>query len=510
MIDLFAVSIRPLYAVLVSLIAAFLIYVLGERIKPNYREGITLTASIIKIILVYSMIPAVLAGKTLYFEVFKIVKGVSLAFNVDAAGMVFACVASTLWLLTSIYSIGYVRGHGEENQTGYFAAFAVCISAAIGICFAANLLTFFIFFELLTVATYPLVVHYRDEKALASGHKYLAYTLISGQIFFASIVIIYIKCGTLDFTPGGFIKPGDLSQPWAFIVFFMMVGAGMVKAGVMPLHSWLPGAMVAPTPVSALLHAVAVVKAGAFCTLRVVLYVFGPEMAKACHGAEVLAWMAALTIIVSSFIAMRKDNLKARLAYSTIGQLSYIVLGICMLTPFAAIGAMYHIVAHAFMKITLFMAAGAIFVTTHKAEISDMVGIGRRMPVTMSALTVASLALAGFPFFAGFVSKANIMFGAAETDRALFVATLVASGLLALVYMMPVVIIAFKKGPAGKAIEGESIVNKTFPFKGEANPLMLIPLVIACIIAVILGMFPNFGLHLFDLATMAGNAVFGL
>ena len=510
MINLFAVSIRPLYAVLVSLIAAILIWTIGERIKPNQREGITLVAAVIKLVLVYSMIPAVLAGKELYFEVFRLVKGVSLAFNVDPAGMVFACIAATLWLPTSIYSIGYMRGHGEGHQTGYFACFAVCLSATMGICFAANLVTFFLFFEMLTIATYPLVVHHRDEKSLASGHKYLAYTLISGQIFFAAIVIIYVKCGTLDFTPGGFIKEGDLSQPWAFIVFFMMVGAGMVKSGVMPLHSWLPGAMVAPTPVSALLHAVAVVKAGAFCTLRVVLYVFGPEMAKACHGADTLAWMAAITIIVSSFIAMKKDNLKARLAYSTIGQLSYIILGICMLTPFAAIGAMYHIVAHAFMKITLFMSAGAIMVTTHKTEISDMVGIGRRMPVTMSAFTVASLALAGFPFFAGFVSKANIMFGAVDSNKPLFVATLVASGLLALVYMMPVVIAAFKKGGMTKTIEGKSLINRIFAERNDANPLMLIPLVFACIVAVILGIFPNFGLHLFDFATMAGNAVFGL
>lgn len=510
MISLLSISIRPLLSVLVPLLGAFIIFVTGEHIKQNEREAITIAAAGLNIIIVYSMIPAVLAGKAIRIELFQLVKGVTFAFNVDAAGMVFACVAATLWILTSFYSIGYMRGHGEENQTGYYACFAMCITAAMGICYAANLVTFFLFFEMLTVATYPLVVHHRDEEAVQSGHKYLAYTLISGQIFFASIVVIYIKCGTLDFVPGGFIKSGDLSMPWALIVFFMMVGAGMVKSGVMPLHSWLPAAMVAPTPVSALLHAVAVVKAGAFCTLRVVLYVFGPEMAKACHGADILAWMAVITILVSSLIAMRKDNLKARLAFSTIGQLSYIVLGICILTPFAAAGALYHIVAHAFMKITLFMAAGAIFVTTHKKNISEMIGIGRRMPITMTAFAASSFAVAGFPFFAGFVSKANIIMGAVDGNKPLFAATLVVSGLLAVVYLMPVIIVAFKRDPAEVLVDDEYIVNRDFAKYGEATKPMLIPLVITCIIAIILGVAPNFGLHLYDLAMMAGNSIFGL
>jgi len=498
MMNIFAPELRPLYAVLVSLIAAGLIYVLGEHIRPNAREAITITAAVIKIILVYSLIPVALTGAEIRFDVFRIVEGVSLAFNVDAAGMVFACVASTLWLLTSVYSIGYMRGHGEEHQTGYYAAFAMCLSATMGICFAANLITFFIFFEMLTVATYPLVVHYRDQEGTKSGRKYLAYTLISGQIMFAGIVIVYAVSGTMEFTPGGFLTSDMLPMPWALIVFFMLVGAGIVKAGVMPLHSWLPAAMVAPTPVSALLHAVAVVKAGAFCTLRMVLYVFGPDLAKSCRGADILAWMAVLTILVSSLVAMRKDNLKARLAFSTVGQLSYIILGICILTPLSTAGALYHIVAHAFMKITLFMAAGAIFVTTHKKNISEMVGLGKRMPVTMTAFTAASVAVAGFPFFAGFVSKANIMMGAIQKGRMFWAATLIVSALLALAYLMPVVLVAFKK----------EVDNPEFEATGEAAPAMLVPLVITAIIAIVLGVAPNAGLHLFDFAMMAGESIF--
>lgn len=495
-----ALDYRPGIIVLLPLIASCLIYVLGEHILPNYREAITFAAAFPMAASVYSMIPAALAGKEIGFTLLEIVKGVPLQFSVDAAGMIFACVASTLWIVTSCYSIGYMRGHGEKNQTGYYSAFAMCLTATMGLCFSANLLTFFIFFEVLTVATYPLVVHYRDEEGTRSGRKYLAYTLISGQLFFAGIVILYSFTGRMDFVPGGFVNTGDIPMPWMLAVFILMIGAGIVKAGVMPLHSWLPAAMVAPTPVSALLHAVAVVKAGAFCTLRVVLYVFGPEAARFCHGSEILAWMAVATILISSLIAIRKDNLKARLAFSTVGQLSYIILGIAILSPFAATGALYHIVAHAFMKITLFMCAGAIFVTTHRKNISEMIGIGRQMPVTMTCFTLASLAVAGFPFFVGFTSKANIIMGAISMGEPFFVATLIVSALLALTYLMPVVLLAFKR----------DFYNSQFPEKKEANLPMLIPIMITAACSLILGIMPNFGLHLYDLAAMAGNAIFGL
>lgn len=494
----FSPELRALLAVFVSFIAAVLIYSLGERISANAREGITFTAAIAKLLLVYSLVPAVLAGKDIELELFRIAGDIKFALKVDNAGMVFACVAATLWLITSCYSAGYMRGHGEKHQTGYYAAFAICLSASIGICFSANLLTFFVFFEILTVATYPLVVHYRDEEGTRSGRKYLAYTLISGQLFFAAMAVLYALTGTLDFKPGGFIDKNTVSMPWMFILFFMMSGAGIVKAGVMPLHSWLPSAMVAPTPVSALLHAVAVVKAGAFCTLRIVMYVFGPEVAKYCHGAEVLAWMAVITIFVSSLVAMRKDNLKERLAFSTIGQLSYIILGICILTPFSTAGALYHIVAHAFMKITLFFCAGAIFVTTNKKNISEMVGIGRRMPITVTAFTAASLAVSGFPFFVGFISKASIIVGAVSNGRLFFSVTLIVSALLAITYLLPVVMIVFSRD-AG---------NPEFASYGEANKAMLIPILITAVAAVLLGIIPNIGLHLYDMAMAAGTEIF--
>ena len=495
-------AMRPLIAVCISMVAAGLILLCGDKVSQNCREGITLSAAVIKALCVFTMVPAVLAGETFDITILEIVEGVDLSLKVDSLGMVFACVASGLWIVTSVYSIGYMRGHDEKNQTGYFAAFAMCLCGAIGICFAANLFTFFIFYEVLTVATYPLVVHYRDEKGKSAGRKYLLYTLASGQLFFAAIVVVYAACGTLDFVPGGFI--GDaVSETTALILFFLMVIGGAVKAGVMPLHSWLPAAMVAPTPVSALLHAVAVVKAGAFCVIRVVCYTFGPELCKACGATDILVWFAVVTILLSSLIAIQKNNLKARLAFSTVGQLSYIVLGVCILTPISVTGAIYHIVAHAFMKITLFMCAGAIFVTTHKSEISDMRGLGRRMPVTMTAFFIASLGIAGLPFMVGFVSKMSILQGAAQMGQPIFVATLIASALLSLTYLVPVCYIAFTTKDVNPAFEKYSM-----KLDGEASKAMLIPLVITAAISILLGIVPDAGAQLYSLAEAAATSIF--
>ena len=505
------ISIRPFLAVSVSLLAALLILTLGNRVKPDVREGITLSAAVIKAALVFSMVPAVLSGSEYYFCLWEIVDGIELAFRTDAAGMIFACVASGLWIVTSIYSIGYMRGHHEKNQTGYFAAFALCLSSAIGISFAANLVTFFIFYEMLTVATYPLVAHYRDDKAKASGRKYLAYTLISGQLFFAAIAAVYVIYGTCDFKAGGFIEPGSVSVGVMLLLFFLMIGGGAVKAGVMPLHGWLPSAMVAPTPVSALLHAVAVVKAGAFCVLRVVCYVFGPSTVSWCGADRILAWFAVATILLSSFIAMRKDNLKARLAFSTIGQLSYIVLGISVLAPYSIAGAMFHIVAHAFLKITLFMCAGAIFVTAHLSEISTMGGLAKRMPVTCTCFGLASLGIAGLPLLAGFVSKFNIIRGALLMGRPLFAAVLVAAALLALSYLIPVVRIFFGKSGGAENVasgaDGVGVHEQTA--HRDAAPAMLIPAVITAAVSLILGIMPDAGPHLYDLAILAADAITG-
>lgn len=501
-------SFRPALAVLCGLVAALLILFLGNRIKPNFRETITITASVLMTLIVFSMIPEVLDGNTYEAVLCNIVDGIQLKLKTDAAGMVFACVASFLWILTSIYSIGYVRGHHEKNQTGYFAAFATCIASAIGIAFAANLITFFIFYEMLTLATYPLVAHYRDDKAKFSGRKYLGYTLVSGQLFFVAIVWTYAKYGTLDFVPGGFVEAESMSKVLMCLMFFMMIIGGAVKAGVMPLHGWLPSAMVAPTPVSALLHAVAVVKAGAFCVLRVVCYVFGPESASWCHGSEILMYFALATIFLSSLVAMRQDNLKARLAFSTVGQLSYIVLGITLLSVNSITGALFHIVAHAFLKITLFMSAGAIFVTTGLSQISTMGGLVKKMPITSVCFTAASLGIAGLPLMAGFISKFNIIQGAFLVGQPFGIIFLLAAALLALTYLIPVVQIFFSRKTAStEEIQHHHHYHDTKHKGIDAAPAMLLPLMLTVIIGTVLGFNPNIGAHLYDMAIMAAESI---
>lgn len=488
-------DIRPFLAVGITLLAAILIMFSGKR--PNVREAWTILAALIKVTIVFSLVPGVLQGNIYEYTLFQITDTIGFTLRTDPAAMVFACVSSFLYVPVAFYAIGYMRGHHEIEQTGFYAAFAVCLSSAIGIAMSANLLTFFVFYELLTVATYPLVFHERTEEAKFSGRKYLVYTLVPGQLFLVGIAIIYGLAGTLDFQAGGILS-ADMAPAWVLqLLFVLMILAGAAKAGMMPLHGWLPSAMVAPTPVSALLHAVAVVKAGAFCVLRVIGFVFGPALLADLGIANVLAWFAAFTIIVSSLIAMKQDNLKRRLAFSTVGQLSYVILGAALLAPLSILGAYYHIVAHAVMKITLFMCAGAIIVTAHKENISDMHGIGKKMPITMACFTIASLGIAGMPFIVGFISKWNIALGALQMGHWFYIVVLVASALLGLSYLMPVAYLAFFKSNA----------QGNFKTYGEASKWMLIPICVTAALSVILGIMPNFGVHLYDLASMAADSI---
>lgn len=493
---------RPLWAVLISLVAAGLILLCGRR--PNLREFWTLLAALGKAAIVYSMLPAVLSGTVFEIAPMNIAAGISLHFRVDTMGMFFAALASALWVVTSVYSMGYMRKLNEKHQTGYFASFAVCLSATAGIAFSANLLTFFIFYEILTIATYPLVIHKRTPEAIASGRKYLVYTLIAGQILLIGIIWLQIiTAGKADFQAGGFLAGKAATGILQTIFVLLIIGTG-VKAGVMPLHGWLPAAMVAPTPVSALLHAVAVVKAGVFGIIRVIGFVFGPQVLAEIGVATILAWIAALTIIISSLIALGQDNLKRRLAFSTVGQLSYVVLGVCLLTPLGILGGIYHIIAHAFMKITLFFCAGAVYATHHLTNVSEMRGIGRKMPFTMGAFAVGSFGIAGLPFIVGFISKWNIALGALQGGRGIFIAVLVGSAMLSASYLIPVVYMAFFKEPVHKDDGGHEHSSG-----GEANPAMLIPLVLTACFALILGVFPNAGAKFYDLAVMATNSITG-
>jgi len=489
-------SLVPLLAVLSSTAAIPLI--LLSRRHPNLREFWTIAAAVAKFCLILSLLPGTLAGRNAVIRVLTVFPGVDIALRADPLGVLFALIASGLWILTSFYSIGYVRGAREHKQTRYFASFALCLSATIGVAFAANLLTFVLFYEILTIATYPLVVHKETPVSIDAGRKYLVYTLSAGVFLIAGTLYTYHLCGPLDFTAGGLIPSGVLTARSALALFaFLMLGVG-VKAAIMPLHSWLPAAMAAPTPVSALLHAVAVVKSGVFGVIRMVGFVFGPGILRQFSLQQILIPAAAITIIAASLIALKQDNLKRRLAYSTVAHLSYIVLGASLLTPRALTGALAHILFHATMKITLFFAAGAIYVNLHKENISEMNGIGRTMPWTMGAFAVGAVGLAGIPPVNGFISKWYLVWGSLDGGLWVPVAVLVLSGLLNVAYFFPIVYIAFfRKG--GKELDR----------KGEAPLTMVIPLVLTALLSLILGFYPDFPLAFFKLIDRISTGVMG-
>jgi multicomponent Na+:H+ antiporter subunit D len=457
------------------------------------REGITLAAAAGKLGLVLSLLAEGLKGKVAESVSLELVPGVALVLKADPLGSLFAVLAAGLWVVTSVYSIGYMRGLGYGHQTGYFASFAVCLSATMGIALANNLLTFFLFYEILTIATYPLVIHRRSPEAIAAGRKYLVYTLAAGQVLLLAIIWVEVLAPGAAFQPGGFLAGRAPDKVLAVIFLLFVVGLG-VKAAVMPLHGWLPTAMIAPTPVSALLHAVAVVKAGAFGFVRVAGYVFGPQWLAQVGAGPVLAWAAAVTIVLASLRALAEDNLKRRLAYSTVGQLSYVVLGAGLGTPAALAGAAFHIVAHALMKITLFFCAGAIYVATHRENVSEMDGIGRQMPLTMTAFAVGTLGIVGMPFMVGFISKWYLGMGALEAGQGAFVAVLLVSALLSSGYFFPIVYRAFFRRGENAAIR-------------EARAALLVPLLITAVGAVVLGVFPNLGVNFFQLALMVAESV---
>ncbi|XGI82826.1 cation:proton antiporter [Halorutilales archaeon Cl-col2-1] len=434
-------SLRPIAAVLVSGLAIPVILALSDR--PNLREAATVVVAVAKVSVVGSMVPGVLGGSVYTTDLGELATGIGFVLRVDALGLVFGLLASFLWVVTSFYSIGYMRGLDEGSQTRYFAFFAASLSSAIGVAFSANLVTLFVFYEVLTVSTYPLVTHDEDAEARRAGRKYLAYTFSGGIAVLAGTVLVQSIAGTTAFSPGGIEGLATADPALARLGFGLLAGGFGVKAALMPLHSWLPDAMVAPTPVSGLLHAVAVVKSGVFGIARVTLDVYGPGAVRELGVGLPLAAVAAFTIIAASLIALRQDNLKRRLAYSTISQLSYIVLGLGVMSGSSVVGGLLHIPAHAFMKLTLFFCAGVIHVETHTDDISDMAGIGRRMPVTMTAFAVASAGMAGIPLVAGFVSKWYLLIGSLNAGQTVFALALLVSGMLNIAYFWPIVYQAF-------------------------------------------------------------------
>ena len=416
---------------------------------PNLREAVTLLTAGSLGLIVITLYRRMQDGATLALQLAEPLPGLPLRLEIEPLGMLFALVASVLWLITSIYSIGYMRAHHEKNQTRFYALFAVAIGSTMGVAFAGNMFTLFLWYEVLTVSTYPLVAHAGTPEARRGARTYVTILLgTSIGLQLLAILITYSFTGTLDFREGG-ILAGKVDPAWAGLLYALYV-FGIGKAAVMPFHLWLPSAMVAPTPVSALLHAVAVVKAGVFTVLKVTVYIFGTDFILQSGASDWLVWFAGATILLASLVAMTKDNLKARLAYSTVSQLSYIVLGALLATQASILGSIMHIAMHAFAKITLFFGAGAILVAAHKTEISDMAGLGRAMPVTFGAFFIASLSMIGLPPFGGMWSKWYLAMGTLEAGQWLLLTVLLASSLLNIAYLLPVPVRAF----FGKAGDG--------------------------------------------------------
>lgn len=486
-----APELRLLLALLAPLLGAGLVMVTGRR--PNLREACSLAAAGTLLALIASLAPEVLAGRVPRYPVFELLPGLRVALRADAMSMIFALAASFLWVLTVFYSAGYMRGLREHAQTRFNVCFALALFGAIGVAFADNLLTLYLFYEVVSVSTYPLVAHHQDAEGYEGGRKYLTYlTATAKGLVLPAMILIYVLTGHLDFAENlrmG-ILPGGLPQGLV-VGLYVACLLGFAKNGVMPLHHWLPGAMVAPTPVSALLHAVAVVKVGVFSTARVMLYVFGVDLMEAAHLGVPTACFVSFTILAASVIALSQDNLKLRLAYSTVSQLSYILLGVALLTPAGIQGGLLHLANHAFAKITLFFCAGAIYVATHKKNISEMHGLGRAMPFTFGAFALASLSMIGAPPVGGFVSKWYLLVGALDAGAGWILGVLLASTLLNAAYFAPVVYLAFFGRPSGAGAADPADP----PRRAEASAAMVVPLCLTAGISVLLGFYPDLFLN---------------
>jgi multicomponent Na+:H+ antiporter subunit D len=442
-------DIRPLIAFVAPLIGVIGIAWAGEK-RKNLRETFTFLVATIQASVVLSMVPILLSGSIIEFQIWQMFTHVPLLLRVDGFGLLFACVASLLWIATSVYAIGYMRGLHEHAQTRFYSFFAISLSATIGVAFSANLLTIYFFYEMLSVSTFPLVTHMQDKDARTGGRTYLGYLLFTSLCLLLpamSWCYVWLDGGTvtMDFLADTG-KVGEFSQTTQMVLLALFT-FGFAKAGIMPLHSWLPGAMVAPTPVSALLHAVAVVKVGVFCVIRVYSDIFGVQVLQDLDGEDWMIGIACATILISSLIALSQDNLKRRLAFSTIGQLGYVVLGATLATEQGVGGSVLHIAMHACGKITLFFCAGAIFVASGKKYVSELRGLGRKMPITMGAFMIGSLSVIGLPPLGGFISKWYLALGALDRGMTWVVVVLLVSSLLNVFYLLPVAVTAFFRDP---------------------------------------------------------------
>jgi len=489
----------------ITFLAPFAILLVGRR-SQNLREAVSFVAAALAFLAVARFIPEVLGGIIWKQDLFHILPGLTVSVCLDGLGIIFALIATFLWFFATSYNIGYMRSLKEHAQTRYYFCFGVAIFGAVGVAMSANVFTLYLFYEIISVFTYPLVAHHEDDEGFAGAKKYLVYLMGTSKLFLLpAMVLTYVLAGGLDFSLGeisrgvflaedGSFKTALAAQnPWLIQLTYGLYIAGLAKAAIMPFHNWLPSAMVAPTPVSALLHAVAVVKAGVFSVSRIILSLFGAQTMHDFNLSLPTAYLAALTIVVASCIALTKDDIKARLAYSTVSQLSYVILGVALVgaaagevfspNAAAAQGGLLHIGHHAFGKITLFFGAGAIYVATHLKAISKMNGLGRRMPWTFGAFGLASLTMIGVPPVAGFVSKLFLLDGAMTAGQTIILLALLASTILNAGYFGPIFFRAFFMKPE----KGTDLSHYH-----EAPVSMVAPLVLTSLISLALGLFPQF------------------
>lgn len=465
-----------------SLLPGIIVFALPED-RVVLRTCLNLGGAITKLAVVALMLWGVRAGES-YLTKFPLVPGIDLHLRADPLSLLFVTLSALLWFLTTIYAIGYLES--SPNRSRFFGFFSLCVTATVGVALAANLLTFIVFYELLTLSTYPLIVHRGTEKARRAGQTYLLYTLSGGALLLFGGAWLYTITGSLSFTERGVVAAhaaGKESQ--LYLVFFLLIAGLGVKAALVPLHGWLPRAMVAPAPVSALLHAVAVVKAGAFGIVRVVYDLFGVEFATQLRLTQPLAGLASFTILWGSLRALYQDDLKRRLAFSTVSQVSYITLGVAIAGPVATIGGIVHLVHQGLMKITLFFCAGNLAETLGIHKVSEMDGCARRMPLTMTAFSVAALGMIGLPPTAGFVSKWYLGLGAMDAGQHWVLAVLATSSLLNAAYFLPILYRAWFL-----PVKGAWPDERHFP-RGETHLALLAPPLITAILVLGAGMFAS-------------------
>lgn len=458
----------PLLVLASSLVPGIIIFILPEE-RRGLRSALNLLGAGVKLVLIGFMLEGVARGERHEFR-HAVLPGLELVLHADALAMLFVTLSAALWFLTTLYAIGYLEG--APNRSRFFGFFSLCVTATVGLAMAGNLFSFFFFYELLTLSTYPLVVHRGTAAALRAGNAYLAYTLTGGAVLLTGVVWLYGLLGNVEFVPGGAVSRLGPAYDNQLRLIFLLLMAGLgVKAALVPLHGWLPRAMVAPAPVSALLHAVAVVKAGAFGVVRVVYEVYGVEFAQSLQLLAPLAIAACITIIWGSLRALWQDDLKRRLAYSTISQISYIVLGVALYGPIGTVGGLVHLVHQGIMKITLFFCAGNYSETLGVHKVSEMNGVGRRMPLTTAAFSIGALGMIGVPLTAGYISKHYLSEGAAAAGAAWAGWVLIASGLLNAGYFLPILYRAWFKRPDGPWPQ------ELIPRRGwlETGALLLLP-----------------------------------